>query len=305
MPNNANNDTCDVAVVGAGPAGLTAATYLGRFLRDCLVFDGGDSRARWIPESNNCPGFPNGVAGTELLRRMREQALGAGARFQSTNVQRIAAPPDPDGLFVLSNGTRQWQARCVILATGIVDKLPDQPWVAEAIACGAIRLCAVCDAFEARDTCIGVYGPAGEIGSHARFLRSYSDRVYLLPSDDADGGDEMRRALDAGVHQLSASVSLDFDGHRCGATSPDGTRVVFDSIYPYLGGRADTRLAVDAGATLSDTGEIVVDRHQITAQTGLFAVGDVVSGLNQISVAVGHAAIATTRIHAMLPLVPR
>lgn len=305
MPNNSATDTCDVAVVGAGPAGLTAATYLGRFLRNCLVLHAGDSRARWIPESNNCPGFPSGVAGTELLRRMREQALGAGARFESARVDRIEAPPEPDGAFVLSSGSRRWRARCVILATGIVDTLPDEPWVADAIACGAIRLCAVCDAYEARDSCIGVYGPAREIGSHALFLRAYSDRVHLLPCDDTDGGEDMSRALEAGVHLLAPGAVLDFDGHQCSATSPDGTRVVFDSIYPFLGGRTDTRLAVGAGATLSATGEIVVDRHQMTAQPGLFAIGDVVSGLNQISVAVGHAAIAATRIHAMLPMVPR
>ncbi len=305
MPNPSAPDICDVAVVGAGPAGLTAATYLGRFLRNCLVFDGGDSRARWIPESNNCPGFPNGVAGTELLRRMRQQALDAGSRIEPAKVDHIEAPSDPDGLFLLSSGTQKWQARCVILATGIVDKLPNQTWITDAIACGALRLCSVCDAFEARDTCLGVYGPAGEIGSHALFLRAYSDRVYLLPSDDADGGDDVRRALDSGVQQLAPRVVLDFDGRQCSATSADGTRVEFDSIYPFMGGRTDTRLAVEAGATLSDTGEIIVDRHQMTAQPGLFAVGDVVSGLNQISVAVGHAAIAATRIHALLPMAPR
>lgn len=305
MPNNSAAGTCDVAVVGAGPGGLTAATYLGRFLRDCRVFDGGDSRARWIPESNNCPGFPNGVAGPELLRRMRQQALDAGARFEQAKIDRIEAPSEPEGVFVLSCNTRQWQARCVILATGIVDKLPDQPWIADAIACGAIRLCSVCDAFEARDTRLGVYGPAAEIGSHALFLRAYSNRVHLLPSDDSDGGEDYRRALEAGVQQLAPKVFLEFDGRRCSATSADGTRLVFDSIYPFLGGRTDTRLAVEAGATLSDTGEIIVDRHQMTAQPGLFAVGDVVNGLNQISVAVGHAAIAATRIHAMLPIAPR
>jgi thioredoxin reductase (NADPH) len=298
-------DTCDVAVVGAGPAGLTAATYLGRFLRECLVIDAGNSRAKWIPESNNCPGFPSGVPGPELLRRLREHALGAGARFQAAEVDRIKAPASSDGTFVLCSGMRQWQARCVILATGIVDKLPGAPWVSEAIACGAIRLCAVCDAYEARDSCIGVYGPAQEIGAHGLFLRAYSDRVYLLPCDDADGGEDMRRAVETGAHLLAPGVALEFDGTHCNSTSADGTRVVFDSLYPFLGGRTDARLAVGAGATLADSGEIIVDRHQMTAQPGLFAIGDVVSGLNQIAVAVGHAAIAATRINAMLPMALR
>ncbi|MBN8726262.1 MAG: NAD(P)/FAD-dependent oxidoreductase [Xanthomonadales bacterium] len=295
----------DVVVVGGGPAGLTAATYLGRFLRSCLVIDAGDSRARWIPESNNCPGFPSGVSGVELLRRLHAQAVEFGARFDAAEVRTISGSADQAGGFLLDDGTRSWRARCVILATGLADKLPDVPWVADAVACGAIRLCSVCDAYEARDSCIGVYGPARDIGAHGLFLRAYSQRVYLLPDDDTDGGEDMRAAIDAGVRVLAPGGRLEFDGERCRYASSDGSPVVFDSIYPFLGSLTGTRFAAAAGAKLSDTGEIIVDRHQMTGVPGLFAIGDVVSGLNQISVAVGQAAIAATRAHAMLPFVPR
>ncbi|GAA3921594.1 NAD(P)/FAD-dependent oxidoreductase [Luteimonas lutimaris] len=292
----------DVVVVGGGPAGLTAATYLGRFLRSCLVLDAGDSRAKWIPESNNCPGFPNGVAGVELLRRMRAQAEEFGARFEAAEVAKIER--DGDG-FLLSDGARSWRARCVILATGLADKLPDAPWVADAVDCGALRLCSICDAYEASDSCIGVYGPSGDIGAHGLFLRAYSERVYLLPTDDGAGGDDMREAVDAGVRVLAPGGRLDFDGKRCSYTTGDGETVVFDSLYPFMGSHTSARIAAAAGATLSDEGEIIVDDDQMTGVPGLFAIGDVVSGLNQISVAVGQAAIATTRVHGMLPFVPR
>jgi thioredoxin reductase (NADPH) len=98
---------------------------------------------------------------------------------------------------------------------------------------------------------------------------------------------------------------LDFDGKRCSYTTGDGETVVFDSIYPFMGSKTSARIAAAAGAALSEKGEIVVDDDQMTGVTGLFAIGDVVSGLNQISVAVGQAAIAATRVHAMLPFVPR
>ena len=303
MPNSADSAApVDVVVVGGGPAGLTAATYLGRFLRSCLVLDAGDSRAKWIPESNNCPGFPNGVAGVELLRRMKAQAMEFDARFESAQVERIEAGEDG---FVLSGDTRSWRARCVILATGLADRLPDAAWVEEAIACGALRLCSICDAYEAADSRIGVYGPAADIGAHALFLRAYSKRVFLLPSDDGEGGDDMREAVEAGVRVLEPFGRLDFDGERCSYACRDGEVVVFDSIYPFLGSHTSARIAAAAGAALSDAGEIVVDRHQMTAVPGLFAIGDVVSGLNQISVAVGQAAVAATRVHGMLPFVPR
>lgn len=297
----------DVVVVGGGPAGLTAATYIGRFLRSCLVLDAGDSRAKWIPESNNCPGFPHGVAGVELLRRMKAQALEFGARFQAAEIERVERG---DPFFTLSGSlrpgeARSWRARCVILATGLADRLPDAPWVEEAVACGALRLCSICDAYEASDACIGVYGPSADIGAHGLFLRTYSTRVCLLPTDDGDGGDDMREAIAAGVRVLATGGRLDFDGERCRYAGPDGEAIVFDSIYPFLGSRTSAGIAAAAGAALSDSGEIVVDGEQMTNVPGLFAIGDVVSGLNQISVAVGQAAIAATRVHAMLPFVPR
>src|SRR5579864_7531159 len=69
----------DVLIIGAGPAGLTAAIYLGRLRRPALIIDGNASRARWIPESHNIPGFTLGVGGTELLSRLRAQAEKYGA----------------------------------------------------------------------------------------------------------------------------------------------------------------------------------------------------------------------------------
>src|SRR5690554_3479502 len=121
----------DVAIIGGGPAGLTAATYLRRFLRSVVVLDAGDSRARYIPESHNCPGFPQGVAGTELLQRMREQAEGVGAqiiRARADGLQRTE-----DGYTVLA-GNQNWHAAKVILATGLADRLPKGEWAEEAIA---------------------------------------------------------------------------------------------------------------------------------------------------------------------------
>ena len=301
-PSTDSASPVDVVVVGGGPAGLTAATYLGRFLRSCLVLDAGDSRAKWIAESNNCPGFPNGVAGVELLRRMKAQAVEFGARFEAAEVEGIERRRDG---FILWDGTRSWRAHCVILATGLSDKLPDEPWVADAIACGALRLCSICDAYEAGDSCIGVYGPARDIGAHGLFLRTYSRQVYLLPSDEGEGGESMREAVDAGVHVLPTRGRLGFDGERCSYACRDGEIFMFDSLYPFLGSHTSAGIAAAAGAALSENGEIIVDRDQMTGMPGLFAIGDVVSGLNQISVAVGQAAIAATRVHERLPFVPR
>ena len=295
-------DLLDVAIIGGGPAGLTAATYLRRFHRRCVVLDAGASRARMIPESHNCPGFPAGVSGTELLQRMHDQASHYGVRIERARVAAIARVP---GGFELRDDTRTWRARAVMVATGVVDRLPDVPWAEDAIAAGAMRLCAVCDAYEASDACIGVFGRSDAVGGHARFLLGYSRVVHVLPTDDGDGGDSGAAARAAGVHWAPAGGTLAFDGRRCTWTLPGGPSLVLDTVYPYLGTRTASALARQAGATLDDAGEIVVDRHQQTAVPGLYAIGDIVSGLNQIAVAVGHAAIAATHVHAQLPFVAR
>lgn len=291
----------DVVVVGGGPAGLTAATYLRRFNRSCLVLDSGNSRARWIPESNNCPGFPQGVSGVDLLHRMKQQAMTFETRFESALVDAIRH--DGEG-FVLVAGSVEWRTRCVILATGLTDKLPDGPWVEEAVACHALRLCSICDAYEASDTRIGVYGSLADIAAHGLFLRTYSSRVTLLPTDEAEGGEKLSLARAQGVEVLPPGGVLGFDGQRCTYTY-DGHTETFDSVYPYMGAQTTAGLVAALGVQLSDTGEIVVDRKQMTDLPGLFAIGDVVSGLNQISVAVGQAAIAATAAHHWLPFVPR
>lgn len=290
----------DVAIVGGGPAGLTAAIYLRRFHRACLVLDAGQSRARWIPESNNCPGFPGGVAGSELLARLRRQATEARVPLESARVDRIVAAQGAEG-FDIHAGERSWKARMVMIATGLRDRLPGD-WAEQALACGALRLCPICDAFEASDRHIGVYGHSRDIGSHASFLRTFSDRVTALPLDGGDGGAAGASARAEGVRWLGAG-ELDFDGTRCHYRG-EREAVAFDTVYSFLG--FTTSVPVDGlDLVRTDSGEIAVDRHQLTATPGLYAIGDIVGGLNQISVAVGQAAAAATHAHGQLPPVPR
>jgi thioredoxin reductase (NADPH) len=95
----AERRTLDCLVIGAGPAGLTAATYLARFKRRIAVVDSGHSRASYIPRSHNYPGFPDGINGEELLARLRQQAGRYGARVTTGLVEKLAIE---DGSFVAS-----------------------------------------------------------------------------------------------------------------------------------------------------------------------------------------------------------
>src|SRR5690606_25477009 len=136
----------ECAVIGAGPAGLTAAIYLARYRRSVVVFDAGTSRARWIPESRNCPGFPGGISGDDLLRRLRAQLSGHGVRIHHGSVGELGIA---NGGFEVAAGDGSFvYARKVLVATGVVDVLPDVDWAEAAIDAGALRLCPVCDGYE-------------------------------------------------------------------------------------------------------------------------------------------------------------
>lgn len=289
----------DVLVVGAGPAGLTAATYLARFHRRFAVVDAGESRARWIPASHNCPGFPRGIGGGELLSRLREQAAAFGVDIDRG---RIASLHRDGEVFVASaDDGREWRARLVLLATGVVDVMPEMEGLAAGIERHAVRLCAVCDGYEASDDAIAVYAPIDEAIRHAAFLRTFSRTVSALPSTDDPPSDECARlASEAGIEVLPRASALRCHEAGCVATTSRGEHR-FDTLYPVLGIEAQSRLATTLGAAVDDNGEVLVDAHMQTSVDGLYAIGDVVSALNQISVALGHAAIAASAVHNRLP----
>ena len=292
----------DCAIVGAGPAGLTAATYLRRYHRDVIVFDGGQSRARWIPRTHNCPGYPHGISGSDLLARLRAQADEYDVRCVKTRIRRVL--PDPEG-FRLEDDNRHWRARTVLLATGVDDVVPDMERFDEAVAAAAIRLCAICDAYEATDADIAVLAPVERGLEHAIFLRSYSPSVTLIPvsaAEEAELTDALRERADAhGVRIGRSCAGIDLVDAQCQVSHDDGQVSRFATLYPVLGALPESSLAADLGAQLSAKGEIEVGAGNETSVQGLYAAGDVVSELNQIAVAMGHAAIAATAIHRRLP----
>ena len=287
----------DCVIIGAGPAGMTAAVYLARYRRRIVLFDGGGSRAALIPESHNYPGFPRGVSGPDLLTALRKQVETYGVttiRASITELKRESSG------FVLKFGDQQVQSRYVLLATGIVDNGPDLPGVREAIAKGSLRYCPVCDGYEATDQRIAVLGHGQDASSKAKFMRTYSKDVTLLSLDDrnVESANSLR---EAGVKLDGAVSHIEIDQDDIRAVLQGGRTLSFDVVYPALGCRVQSELALALGAKTNDVGCLEVDAHQRTTVDGIYAAGDVVSDLHQITVATGHAAIAATHIHKSLP----
>ncbi|WP_191057684.1 NAD(P)/FAD-dependent oxidoreductase [Geminicoccus harenae] len=296
----------DCLIIGGGPAGLTAAIYLARFRRRCLLVDTGASRASWIPVSHNHPGFPDGIPGTELLARMRRQAQRYGAELVLGRVERLEAKPDGGFVAWLDDGSRR-EAATVLLATGTDDVPPplDLSHLDEAVAGGLLRYCPICDAFEIIGRRVALAGSGKCRIREALLLRSYTADLSLLTLGDPwDLPEDERRTLtEAGIEIIEApAADLAIDGDCFAVRTTSGQTHRFDSLYVALGLRARSGLAVALGAAHDGDGALIVDAHQQTSVPGLYAAGDVVQGLAQISVATGQAAIAATAIQNSLPL---
>lgn len=289
----------DCLVVGAGPAGLTAAIYLSRYHLDITVIDGGDSRAAWIPCTHNHAGFPDGINGKELLERMCDQARLYGTRIEQGQVTRLERCDD--GLFAAEWGSGSVKARSVLLATGVSNRRPqmDKTIHDEAMAIGQIRYCPVCDGYEVTDKAVAVIGNAERGPGEAIFLRGYTADLTLIGSDGPLSlDDEDRAQLDAaGIVLLDGPVDVIEPGEKAiSVTLCDGKRLEFASIYPALGSDVRNQLAAMAGAKLAENGCALVDDHMRTSVAGLYAAGDLVLGLDQISNAMGQGGVASTTI---------
>jgi thioredoxin reductase (NADPH) len=276
---------------------LTAAIYLARYHLSVVLFDSGKSRAASIPVSHNHAGFPEGVSGVELLDRMRSQAR----KYHVEDRQEtVVAAQKVDDTFMVTSASGVTHARTILLATGVVNRQPQMPAALheEAVARGLLRYCPVCDGFEVTDTEVGVIGCGARAYKEALFLRSYTKHITLLPTQAEHGllPEQARRLKELDVRIASGPIGrIELDQDKITVETTEGSHR-FSSVYPALGSDMRSELARMLGARLSDEGCVVVDRHQRTSVCGLYAAGDVVIGLDQISNAMGQAGVAATAI---------
>ena len=188
----------------------------------------------------------------------------------------------------------------MLLATGVVNKSP--PIAPElhqvAVDRGLLRYCPICDGYEVTDKRVGVIGSRTHGFKEAVFLRMYTRDVTLIaPDTDLELSDEEHAKLaELGVEALGGPcASLRLDEDEIVVPTPRG-ELRFDSVYPALGSVIRSELAVSLGADASTDGCLVVDDHQRTSVPGLYAAGDVVKGLDQISHAMGEGGVAAVTI---------
>ena len=288
----------DCLIVGGGPAGLTAAIYLGRFHRRVAVVDKGEGRLRMIPRSHNHPGYPQGVTGMDLLEDMREQAARYGAILLDGEVKSLSRDGD---LFVADTDHGRIKARSVMLGTGVVNHRPplDEDTHAEAVARGLLRYCPICDAYEQTGKRIGVLGGNRHGLAEAMFLRSYSRDITLIALTGVRLDEDERAQADAArIKVVETPMSaLNFDGDCVHVVLEDGTRLTFDTLYVALGTHTRNELGRMLGIGLEEGQCFETDECQRTTVPGVYAAGDAVEGLDQIGFAIGTGTRAAVAIH--------
>ena len=267
--------TFDCVVVGGGPSGLTAALYLARFRRSVCVVANGQSRALLIPRVRNLPGWPEGIPGSSFLDLLAEQVAGYGVE----KILGTACAVHPaEGGFDVHTSRGLVSGRTVVIATGSRDVRPDISDHDAAVQAGLLRYCPVCDGFEVAGKHVGLLVPADHAADKEAFLRKFADRLD--------------------VHVVGRStVRLE---RRGAGVAVVGNTTTWDTVYAALGTEPQSSLAAPCAIAVASSGCIIATAHQETTRPGLYAVGDVVEGLDQITVAMGQAALAASHIHATL-----
>lgn len=293
-------DILDCVVIGAGPAGLMAGIYLQRYLRKIAIIDDQQSRAATIPLSHNYPGFPFGITGVELLKRLREQLENYNGSVIHDTVIRIEKNTSH---FQIHSLKGRFNCHKVIIATGVCDIEPSLPNLRETVRRGLIRHCSICDGYEVRDQHIGVIGTGIKGINEALFLKTYSKHITLLTLGQRSSfaSVKLRQLTKADIKIVRAHIkAVEFNDNKITSlTTQKGETYLFDTIYSTLGSIVKSKLAIDLGVKHQQQ-YLIVNHHNETNVPGVYAIGDVVKGLSQICVATAGAALAATHIHNSL-----
>lgn len=291
-------NSLDCVIVGAGPAGLSAAIYLARYRRRFMLFDDGNSRASLIPAANNYPGELKGISGVALLNSLKKQIEVYSTKIIHERIISLECINEEDHIFKLASANHTVTAPFVVLATGVQDISPKIPSLIKALQFGLLRYCPICDAYEIINKQIAVLTDNQQGLNEALFLKTYSPHVTVLISDNTLFSLwQLSKLKKANIKVIrNARLKFNFAQHKVTAITPSATQYHFDTLYSALGCMKTNTLAIKMGAK-SSKGEIIVNKHQRTSIPGLYAIGDTILGLNQLCVAQSQGAIAATHIH--------
>lgn len=320
--------TYDVAIVGGGPAGLTAGIWLARYLRSVVLVDSGDPRHWETRGVNGFLGMPS-VRPSELRRAGRDECRKYGVELVDGFVSRVRKEGDDDFCVeydpmpvtkaeedVTGPGaprapednerrecTVELRARRLLLAFGLKDEWPKVPGLRQVYGSTA-HVCPDCDGYETRGKRVAVVGAGRKAVGLALNLATWTTDIVICTNGEEAGLEpEYRDKLDAlGIPVVTDQLTgIDADDSHVRALLLDGGgRIPCDKLFFKLGQRPADDLGAQLGCDRDDDGQIVTDAHRHTSVYNVFAAGDVAPGPQLAISAAAEGAIAALAIHKSL-----
>jgi thioredoxin reductase (NADPH) len=292
----------DTVIVGGGPAGLSCALYLARYLRTVAVFDMGHGRSTHHQTNHNYLGFPGGVHAVELRERGRQQL----SEYDHVDVHHhaVKAVHQDGDLFVATGQFGEYRGRTLLLATGVLDHYPHFPGWEEYVGT-SMFWCITCDGYESRDRKIVVAGHTNIAAGEAMQLSRISSDIVIVTNSHVSEIDdvELSRLAVAGIPVIHDRITIAHgsDGQLEELETQGGLRIPVNRFFVTQGATPETSLAKMLGLECNEAGYILVDTEQKTSIPGVFAAGDITQlHSHQISAAVHEGAQAASAANYFL-----
>lgn len=296
----------DLIIIGAGPAGMSAAVYASRAGLKTLILDGGapGGKLNLTAEIENYPGSKN-ASGPELAYEMFEQATQFGAVYEYGLVQDIK---EGDDCRIIVTDQGELETKAVIIATGTKERKMNIPNEEEMIGRG-VSYCAVCDGAFFSGEEVAVVGGGNSALEEALYLTKFADKVHLIVRRDVFRADQLvqQRVLEEDkieVHFLKKPHSIDVDTEHNkvkGIILEDSqtgelSELAVAAVFPFVGADPVTDFAKNLGI-LDEAGYVITNEKMATSYPNVYAAGDVRQKfLRQVATAVGDGAIAAQAI---------
>ncbi|MFH1424907.1 MAG: thioredoxin-disulfide reductase [archaeon] len=297
-------DKYDILIVGCGPAGMTAGIYAARQEVKTILFESkipGGQMAQ-TPFIENYPGYPEGIAGTTLSQKMKEQAEKAGAKVLMEPVTELKMDNEQ---FILKTAKAEYKAWVVIFATGAEHRKLGIPGEEEFRGKG-VSYCTTCDAQFFRGRTVAVIGGGNTAVDSALLLSKIAKKVYLIHRREEFRADAatLKNLKQSNVELIINTAALEVlggklvTGLKVHNTKTNEEKIIeTDGVFINIGVNPASEMAGKIGAKLDEEGHVKVSREGATSIPGLYAAGDVIGGTKQITTAVGNGTKAA--LHAV------
>jgi thioredoxin reductase len=288
----------DVAIIGGGAAGLSAALVLARARRRVLVVDAGEPRNA---PAAHMQGFlsRDGMPPADLLARGRQEVTTYGGQLVDGYMSNVSAVGSGFELTLADH--RTYRARRVLVTTGLRDELPDVPGVRERWGRDLLH-CPYCHGYEVRDQGLGVLGGTPDSVAHALLVRQWSDDVLYFDHGSAVTPDERAQLAARTIPIIEGVVRrlVVQDDRLTGVELEDGLVVPRDAVFVRPRLVPHDSLLVALGCDTDEQGWVVTDGTGRTSVPGVWAAGNATNPRAQVITAAGEGSAAAIAINADL-----